>query len=74
MSDEREDRVRERAYALWRADGSPEGLADAYWYRAQAELDAQPAAHGAAGVPLEDNDLLPPGKQVPRGSLRPQGR
>ncbi|MGG2041406.1 DUF2934 domain-containing protein [Burkholderia gladioli] len=76
MSDEREDRVRERAYALWRADGSPEEQADAYWYRAQAELNAQPAAPDAAGVPLEADDLLPTGQggQVPPGRLRPQGK
>ena len=32
---EREQRIRERAYHLWEADGSPEGKADEYWHRAR---------------------------------------
>jgi hypothetical protein len=33
-----EQRIRERAYSLWQADGCPEGRSDEYWYRAQ-EMD-----------------------------------
>jgi hypothetical protein len=29
-----EQRIRERAYQLWEADGAPEGKAEHYWYRA----------------------------------------
>ena len=29
-----EHRIRERAYHLWEADGSPEGRAQEYWERA----------------------------------------
>ncbi|MBO1073616.1 DUF2934 domain-containing protein [Roseomonas marmotae] len=43
MSDDLEDleqRIRERAYTLWEADGRPEGSSDEYWYRARAEVAA----------------------------------
>jgi len=33
-----EDRVRERAYSLWEAEGCPDGCADRHWQQAEAEL------------------------------------
>ena len=36
-----EDRVRERAYALWEKDGRPDGRSDEYWQQAQSEVDTE---------------------------------
>ncbi|MDR6392065.1 DUF2934 domain-containing protein [Paraburkholderia phenoliruptrix] len=36
-----EDRIRKRAYELWESDGSPEGRADDYWVRAEAQIEAE---------------------------------
>lgn len=33
-----EEAIRRRAYALWEADGRPEGRDDDYWHRAEREL------------------------------------
>jgi hypothetical protein len=33
-----EHRIRDRAHALWEADGQPHGTPDEYWYRARREL------------------------------------
>ena len=33
-----EEKIRERAYHLWIADGQPEGKADIYWLNAQHEI------------------------------------
>ena len=33
-----EEKIRERAYHLWIADGQPEGKADVYWLSAQREI------------------------------------
>jgi len=41
-------RIRERAYHLWEADGGPEGQDVEYWERAR-ELDAM-ASHPGAGL------------------------
>jgi hypothetical protein len=34
-----EERVRERAYALWEMEGKPEGRADEYWHRARELIE-----------------------------------
>ena len=31
--------IRERAHALWEADGKPEGRQEEHWYKALMELD-----------------------------------
>ena len=33
-----EEKIRERAYHLWIADGQPEGRSDIYWLNAQREI------------------------------------
>jgi hypothetical protein len=45
-----EQRVRERAYALWEAEGRAQGRDEEYWHRAQELIDdetrsAYPPAH-----------------------------
>jgi len=45
-----EEKIRERAYHLWIADGQPQGQADVYWLNAQREilttsLEGSSAAH-----------------------------
>jgi Protein of unknown function (DUF2934) len=39
----RELRIREKAYQLWEADGSPAGQAEHYWNLASQLLDAETA-------------------------------
>jgi hypothetical protein len=46
----REQRIRERAYHLWEADGAPEGRALEYWERAQ-ELIGMEESNGAGQLP-----------------------
>ena len=33
--------IRDRAYALWQGDGSPEGREEEYWHRAERELSEE---------------------------------
>lgn len=35
-----DEHIRERAYALWQADGCPEGKSDAYWVIAEQQVRA----------------------------------
>ncbi|EFH12086.1 DUF2934 domain-containing protein, partial [Teichococcus cervicalis] len=45
MNDEkrqREERIRQRAYALWEQAGRPHGQDEAHWHQASGELDAAP--------------------------------
>ena len=38
MTDISEDDIRKRAYALWEADGRPEGSRETHWLQASHEL------------------------------------
>jgi hypothetical protein len=53
MTDNREERVRVLAHALWEHDGSPEGQDADYWLRAEKMIDAEldPAAPGMTKTP-----------------------
>jgi hypothetical protein len=44
MNDDREARIRARAYERWERDGRPEGRAEEHWAEAERELD------GSAGI------------------------
>lgn len=39
-----EERIRQRAYALWQNAGEPHGDSDAHWHQARNEIDAESAA------------------------------
>ena len=41
MTDERERRIRERAYAIWEREGRPRGREREHWEQAAAELAAE---------------------------------
>ena len=41
MDDAWEQKVRERAYAIWLREGSPEGHAEQFWLMAEEELMAE---------------------------------
>lgn len=44
-----DDMIRDRAYALWAAAGSPDGDGTAFWLAAEQELTAQEQAAKADG-------------------------
>ena len=50
----REERVRERAYHLWEADGKPHGRDVEYWQRAR-ELVAMEESGNAGRLPNPQN-------------------
>jgi hypothetical protein len=50
--DNREQRIRERAYRLWLEEGKPEGRAQDHWELA-SELVAIEESHGDATSPVE---------------------
>lgn len=66
MPDEIESKIRERAHAIWEAQGRPEGLAEEHWHRAAAEVAQAehvaelppPLASGAAADALAKTKAL----------------
>ena len=49
--EEAEQRVRERAYALWEQAGRPEGQADEFWDRAHHEIQGEPDGLEPSEIP-----------------------
>jgi len=45
QADPTEQRVRDLAYRLWEADGSPDGMAETYWHRARMDLADEEKAY-----------------------------
>jgi hypothetical protein len=41
VAGEREQRIRDRAYAIWEAEGYPDGKDLEHWLRAEAEIAAE---------------------------------
>jgi hypothetical protein len=50
------ERVRERAYALWLREGSPDGRAEQFWLMAEEELLAAEGPDRSGGPPDEGAD------------------
>jgi len=46
-----EQRIREKAYQLWRMDGAPEGKAELYWHLARELIDAETSPGSSAAAP-----------------------
>ena len=52
--DDREQRIRDRAYHLWLEEGQPDGRANEYWERAACEIGLEePEVYAMANVPAE---------------------
>jgi Protein of unknown function (DUF2934) len=41
MTEQRLERIRQRAYEIWAREGRPEGRADEHWQQAETELAAE---------------------------------
>ena len=78
MSDEREQRIRQRAHAIWEAEGHPHGSDRSHWDQAVREIDAEEAAQkkparaagkasakAAADKPVKAPAAKKPGKAKP---------
>ena len=58
MTDEREQAIRELAYAIWEREGCPENRQIIHWFQAEAELDAAPVSFTDNGKPLKGRHRL----------------
>ncbi len=76
-----EDRIRERAYAIWEREGRPEGRREAHWEQARQELmderrrERERAERAAPVASLADalgpDERLHPSGRNGGGTLRP---
>jgi hypothetical protein len=49
MRSDREERIKERAYAIWLAEGRAHGRHQEHWHRAEREIAAEETTGKAAG-------------------------
>lgn len=50
-----EEEIRNRAYAIWKAAGEPNGKMDTFWYEAEKQLLAERSEPGAVPPGMTDN-------------------
>ncbi len=55
MADPTQEEIRQRAYELWLAAGSPEGNQDAFWFQAEKALIEKNAAEGEVPPGMTQN-------------------
>ena len=61
MNQERDDLIRERAHAIWQAEGCPDGRQEQHWGQAAAELSqAQAEAAQDGEATLASDDIVTP--------------
>jgi len=48
MRSDREERIRQRAYAIWQSEGHGHGREEEHWHRAEREIAAEEAAPNKA--------------------------
>lgn len=55
MTNDREDKIRERANEIWQRDSSEDGVTLDHWIQAQEEVDAESATEPEASARDPDN-------------------
>ncbi|PTE07889.1 DUF2934 domain-containing protein [Mesorhizobium helmanticense] len=51
MTDERQERIRKRAHAIWEQAGRPDGAHQQHWDQAAGEIDSEDSKPKAKSVP-----------------------
>jgi|APAra7269096613_1048513.scaffolds.fasta_scaffold12456_2 hypothetical protein len=65
----RDQIIRDTAYAIWEAEGKPEGRAAEHWRQAEARIDQ--SLKGNRGTPSESQSAKPAGrKPKPKAPLK----
>lgn len=58
MTDDRNDKIRDRAYAIWEREGRHHGDPERHWHQAEMEIDRE------AALPLTADDALPETREI----------
>jgi hypothetical protein len=51
MTDDRQEKIRTRAHAIWQSEGEPHGRHDAHWAQAESEVDEDAGDDAEAVTP-----------------------
>ena len=74
MTQQQDDLIRDRAYAIWQAEGCPEGRREQHWIQAAAEIARAREEAGSSGVdPVPVAEIPHPAKPAARRARKPAG-
>ena len=62
MADERQERIRQRAHAIWEREGRPHGADERHWHQAAGEIEAEdkkPGKRAASAKPAKSAAAKP---------------
>ena len=68
MTDDRQDRIRQRAHEIWEKAGRPEGAHQEHWEQATAELDGAVAKPNKAAKKADAK----PAKAAAKSAAKPK--
>ncbi|BAK65710.1 hypothetical protein SLG_10350 [Sphingobium sp. SYK-6] len=76
MSEDRDQTIKDRAYAIWEAEGRPDGRSQDHWLRAEQELDgdAAPSFDAAQQAVAEQPEPSPEASEATPAAPRRAGR
>jgi hypothetical protein len=66
MSEDRNERIRRRAYEIWQREGAADGEHERHWHQASAEIDREDELGARLGIA--------PGAAMPGAATIPSGR
>ena len=74
MRSDREERIKERAYAIWLAEGRVHGKHQDHWHRAEREIAAEETGGATARRPSRPRATKPPSEAGSAAAKRPARR
>jgi hypothetical protein len=66
MSDEKQERIRRRAYEIWEREGQTHGLHERHWYQATLEIETEERSLGARPPAISGADVPAPAQAQSR--------
>jgi Protein of unknown function (DUF2934) len=73
MAQDREQRVRARAYEIWEREGRPRGRDQDHWYQAERELAAEASDETEPPAPVSEPDPLAGASESTPGAAATEG-
>lgn len=74
MSDDRQDRIRQRAHAIWESHGRPHGADHDHWHQATREIEAEDAAAKKPAGVAKPKQTKPAAAKAPAAKKLPAKR
>ena len=65
MTDDRQEKIRTRAHAIWQSEGEPHGRHDEHWAQAESEVGDDTGNYAEAVTPGSGDESTTPEQEAP---------